>query len=718
MASGSDPLGLVGTTIAEKYAVESVVGEGGFAIVYRATHLLWKRPVALKVFNALAAVAAEERQVLLDDFIQEGALLAELSERSAAICQARDVGMLTSPRGQAIPYMVLEWLEGRSLESLLEMERAGGRPLRSLDEAIHLLEPIADALALAHKKGIAHRDVKPANVFVLEDTHGAIVGVKLLDFGIAKVVQGAQKMGFGKTAGHITSFTPLYGAPEQFNRSHGATGPWTDVFALALVVAEVVGGRVPMLGDDLVQLGFASANPAVRPTPRVLGVATTDDVEAVFLKAVAVKPEERFQTVGEMWSLLRERVLGSAAPSSRALAGESSSRMPHHAPQAASAASAYGATDTLVAQGSRTTLDPAPPSPTSHASPAPAAGKRSRAVPLVAGLVVLGVAAGAFALSRGGAPPSPRAPLPTSSAVAPVASAAPVASGAAPASSAASDLTAGKCPKGMAYIPAGDFFMGSDDDAAEKDEKPAHKVRLGAYCLDVTEVTVAAYHQCSDRSACLRAGKENRWPGITPLQRKTYDPLCNENDPVAKANHPINCVDHAQSEVFCKDRGARLPTEAEWELAARGPEQRLYPWGDDAPSAKLLNACGSECQAWKKQHPDPNDDAPASMYDDDDGFFATSPVGSFPKGASKYGLQDIVGNVWEWVSDFYGPYTPAKDMQVDPAGPKKGKSRVLRGGAWNGADKSWVKPAYRFAASPDSRGYAFGFRCAKSVDVP
>src|SRR6202021_2442383 len=107
-----DTLELIGTTIAEKYAVESVVGEGGFAVVYRATHLLWKRPVAVKIFKALGDVSAEHRGRLLEEFIREGALLADLSERSAAIVQARDVGMLTTRKGEQVPYMVLEGLQG------------------------------------------------------------------------------------------------------------------------------------------------------------------------------------------------------------------------------------------------------------------------------------------------------------------------------------------------------------------------------------------------------------------------------------------------------------------------------------------------------------------------------------------------------------------------------------------------------------------------------
>src|SRR5438270_6468222 len=130
-----DPLKLVGVTVAEKYAIESVVGQGGFAIVYRATHTLWKRPVAVKVFKALGDVAEDQRQKLLDDFIQEGALLADLSERSTAIVQARDVGSLTTPKGDVVPYMVLEWLEGKTLEEVLEKECKEHAPLRSLDQA-------------------------------------------------------------------------------------------------------------------------------------------------------------------------------------------------------------------------------------------------------------------------------------------------------------------------------------------------------------------------------------------------------------------------------------------------------------------------------------------------------------------------------------------------------------------------------------------------------
>ena len=147
MATG-DTLKLIGRTIADKYAVESVVGEGGFATVYKATHLIWKRPVALKVFKALTDFSDKDRQKLLDEFIQEGALLADLSTRTAAIVQARDIGMLDGEGASGVPFMVLEWLEGATLEAVLADEKARGLALRSAAEVVHLLDPAAEALAL------------------------------------------------------------------------------------------------------------------------------------------------------------------------------------------------------------------------------------------------------------------------------------------------------------------------------------------------------------------------------------------------------------------------------------------------------------------------------------------------------------------------------------------------------------------------------------------
>src|SRR5262249_47940160 len=137
------------------------------------------------------------------------------------------------------------------------------------------------------------------------------------------------------------------------------------------------------------------------------------------------------------------------------------------------------------------------------------------------------------------------------------------------------------------------------------------------------------------------------------------------------------------------------------------------PWGDDPPtSGVFLNACGKECVAWGRKHPDP-DNPLTAMYPVDDGFANTAPVGSFPKGASPFGLQDVVGNVWEWVSDWYAPY--AAEGATDPIGPTSGTERVLRGGAWNGSDPAWVRPSYRFKLDPKLRSHGIGMRCARSL---
>jgi len=663
---GADTLGLIGTTIAEKYAIESVVGEGGFATVYRAQHLLWKRAVAVKVFTALGDVAPEERPRLLEEFIQEGRLLAELSERSSAIVQARDVGMLTTPDGGHVPYMVLEWLEGRSLEGVLHEERRAGIPLRTLEQTIKLVEPAAEALAIAHRQGIAHRDVKPANIFIVGDARGEHT-TKLLDFGIAKVVQDAQKMGFAKTAGIITAFTPSYGAPEQFNRAYGATGPWTDVFALGLVLVELLVGREPFVGETLVQLAYAAMDTKSRPTPRRFGVPISAEAEAVFQKALAVSPAERFQTVGDLWSALRSVALGSLA--------------------------------TQMQTGPRTGpgLGPSPNMPT-QLPPVPVReSSKTGVVFVIAAVVAVAFAGGGLLAMRHFQMRKP-----------------PVAVGSA--SVPAAVVGAPACPPGMKRIPGGEFFMGADQIDAEPNEKPPHKVKLAPYCLDEREVTVAKYKACSDRGGCLRAGRENVWPGITEQQKRTYDPLCNANDTADRLEHPVNCIDWDQARLFCEAEDARLPTEAEWEFAARGSDGRIYPWGDAPPNATLLNACGSECVAWMKLHPDP-DQAPAAMYEQNDGFPTTAPVGSFPKGASQYGILDIAGNVWEWVGDWYAVYDPtsASKTTSSPPGPASGDMRVIRGGAWNGAMPAWVRPSWRFSAPPRYRTHGIGFRCAKTL---
>jgi formylglycine-generating enzyme required for sulfatase activity len=236
-----------------------------------------------------------------------------------------------------------------------------------------------------------------------------------------------------------------------------------------------------------------------------------------------------------------------------------------------------------------------------------------------------------------------------------------------------------------------------------------HNVTLSPFCIDVYEVTTEDYKSCSDNGECKRAGTTNDWDGIEDSERRSFDPLCNARDPQGRGRHPVNCVDWEMATTYCKAHAKRLPTEAEWEFAARGSDGRKYPWGDEEPGPTLLNACGKECVDWGRK----NRVETKAMFSADDGWATTAPVGSFPRGASRYGLQDVVGNVWEWVSDWYAEY-PRSEL-VDPAGPAAGDERVIRGGAWNGGYPAWVRPTFRYKDVPAKRSYGIGFRCAASL---
>ena len=651
------------------------------------------------MFKALDAASGEERQKLTDDLIREASLLAELSEKTASICQARDLGMLTTPAGQALPYMVLEWLEGQTLSAMLVGEQAAGLPPRSLAAAAALLDPIAEALAVAHVRGIAHRDVKPANVFISTDAEGKTLSVKLLDFGIAKVVQDAQRTGgaFNRTEGLVTAFTPSYGAPEQFSRKFGATGPWTDVFALALVMVECSAGRRIVQSADIIDMAKMATDTHRRPTPRNFGIATSDATEAVFARALAVQPADRFPTAGAFWIALL-KTLGME-PSRGVLAAVDTQQQDLFAGIAAA----------VTAPAPPGGISPSSLGPKARVSNLPQAMPRASGPRVLAAIVGVGVLSAIgvyFGMQHDRRERASVAPPESGSAAAPPAvAAAPSASAPAVAKAPSSAGAASTCPDGMVLIPGGEFFMGSDDDSDA--EKPAHHVELAPYCIDLYEVTTGRYVACSDAGKCKRAWKTNEWPDIGKQEREVYDPLCSVRDATLQAEHPIVCVDWEMASTFCHSiTGGRLPTEAEWEFAARGPDGRRYPWGDEPPSPAYLNACGAECVEWAKTMKVPL----VAMYKGDDGWPNTAQVGSFPRGRSRFGLFDVAGNVWEWVADWHGAYT--KDSQKNPTGPAAGKTKVIRGGAWNGSMDGWVRPTFRFTNAPENRSYGIGFRCA------
>jgi len=261
----------------------------------------------------------------------------------------------------------------------------------------------------------------------------------------------------------------------------------------------------------------------------------------------------------------------------------------------------------------------------------------------------------------------------------------------------------------MVYVPEGEFKMGSNYEEtayARKlcreyygkdwpavctaanfgDESPAHIVTLSSYWIDQTEVTNGQYQKCEQASVC-KLPKDTSSPYYHPA---------NYGDP-EYADYPVTWVTRDQAGDYCNWAGGRLPTEAEWEYAARGPESWLFPWGNSFDGTRL-NYCDANCDGG------PNDPTV------DDGYADTAPVGSFPSGTSWVGALDMAGNVREWVADWYGPYTA--DPQVDPTGPASGKATVPHGGSW--LDLPFlIRSANRGGDPPDYSRHNVGFRCVK-----
>jgi serine/threonine-protein kinase len=299
----ADSLALEGTLVDGRYLVECAVGRGGFGIVYRARHLRFEAPVALKILKPEHTTRRGDRDDVVARFNAEGRLLFELGRQHPGFVQVLEAGSIEM-RGSIAPYLVLEWLEGCSLSDALRTRQKLKAEPFSLLEAIEFVDDAADALAFAHASAVVHRDIKPSNVWL------GPTGSKLLDLGIAKVISDAvspderhQDSAFGRTP-----FTPAYAAPEQWDRRFGATGPHTDVYSLALVLVELLAGRRALDGENSSQLMAACLNLRFRPTPRSLGVEVSEDTEATFARALTIDPRLRYPDAGSFWNALRAEV--------------------------------------------------------------------------------------------------------------------------------------------------------------------------------------------------------------------------------------------------------------------------------------------------------------------------------------------------------------------------------------------------------------------------
>ena len=267
-------------------------------------------------------------------------------------------------------------------------------------------------------------------------------------------------------------------------------------------------------------------------------------------------------------------------------------------------------------------------------------------------------------------------------------------------------------PEGMVFVRAGEFIMGSPEGEGLDNEHPQRTVYLDAFYISKYEVTNEQFSQFVDATGYTTdaetAGWGWAWTGEDWEEVEGADwrhPSGPGSSIEGKMDHPVVQVSWNDADAYCQWAGVRLPTEAEWEKAARGAYGREYPWGNSAPDGSKLNYCDVNCElAWKDSSVD-------------DGYTDTAPVGHYEAGKSPYGAYDMAGNVWEWVADWYDPEYYSKAPDRNPQGPDSEERRVVRGGSWSGYQGD-ARCADRYGGAPDVRISYFGFRVAASPGSP
>jgi serine/threonine protein kinase len=633
---------LIGHSLGRYHILEKL-GEGGMAVVYKAYDTRLDIQVAVKIIR-MENITFGALDRTLKRFEREAKALARLTHPN--IVKVTDYGEY-----EGKPYLVMPLLSGGNLKN-----RLNGKPMPWQD-AMQTLIPIADALGYAHKHDIIHRDVKPANILITENGQ-----LMLADFGVAKMLDFEETTELTGTGVGIG--TPEYMAPEQ--GSSKTIDHRADIYSLGVVFYEMLTGRKPYTADTPLAVLIKRASEPL-PRPKLFVANLPQAVENIVLKALAKDPKDRYQTMGEF---------------AKALEGMS--------PEKAGVKKIAVPKPKVVV----------PPKPKEVSIPKPRAEFKfpafSRKAAIIVGVILLGTGLVAMALSEMKSMPAALFPTKATSQT-PLPEATPIPS-VTPIPVFTSTLlftaTATSLPdeivdaKGvsMRLVPAGEFTMGADEFSyptpiAQKAEtnlyfyyydifKPIHQVYLDAYYMDKYEVTNAFYKACVEAGACTK-----------PESTIFYD------DPNF-SNHPVVYVNWGAAKAYCEWRGARLPTEAEWEKAARGNDGRMYPWGNGDPAGK------ANFSTWR-----------------------TTEVGSFKDGVSPYGLYDMAGNVFEWVNDWYSETYYKNSPVSNPTGPGSGQERVVRSGGPDSSQNS-IRVFFRSARDPieiGPYGRFLGFRCTWSI---
>jgi len=677
-----------------KYILERRLGEGGMGVVYKAHHKFLKTTRAIKTIKP--DLIGNDTS-FVKRFHQEAMAAAAIGHPN--IIAVLDYGLLQ----EKIPYIVMEFVEGVSLETLI-IDKARFTP----EEALEYMQVITSAVAAAHKHGIVHRDLKPLNIMI--EAGGTVrEQIRILDFGLAKIKSSDLFGSFvaAKTVGIVGS--PAYMAPEQWSGEE--TDRRCDVYSLGIILHEMLTGDVPFKGSNIpsIMKKHLMASPPPLATP---GSGISPEVEKVVHRALEKQPETRTPSVEEFIAELEQAVLHPAPAKPKAkrrsqAKATTGTRRRKTNPIATDDSDSSGArvnVEAVVpvfAQDVNTVQNPVPQSESDIAKlpsslPLPSTKEPELAKASEPAVRKAEESASSEGNGNGNAPPPNKVPIPPRTdqrlpgrvAISQQSLvgnffkkrfAAPVVGGvvllglivlsaflysrkgAEPPGLQVQATSAANTKREMVLIEGGTFLMGSNTSGEE--QKGEHAVTVPSFYLDKYEVTNAEYAEFI---------KDARKPPPVierGVKAEYWQPWNGNNPPSGRERWPVTNVSPKDVELFAawlsKRDGVvyRLPTEEEWEYAARnGSRNSLFPWGN----------------SWEEGRANINQKkSPAE-------------VGSFPLGATLTGIQDMVGNVWEWTS--------SKPRFYDDTIPLVKNARVQRGGSFfekmktdfhNATDRSW-----------------------------
>jgi len=633
----------VGNVIDGKYRIEGRIAAGGMGTVYRATRLLIGDQVAIKLLHR--ELVSDEHAA--ERFRREAQAAARLKHPNAV--SVYDFGVT----GEGLVYLVMELVEG---ESLREIIKARG-PLPAA-EAAEIARQVCAALDEAHGRHVVHRDVKPDNIVVSETARG--LRVKVLDFGVAKL-RDLPVTAITQT-GSIVG-TPHYMSPEQCLGEE--LDHRSDIYSLGIVLYEMLAGVVPFNSPISTAVIIQHVNQPPPPLRLKNGLVTAE-LERVVLHALEKQRDARPQTAVAFAEELTAALNGRTPRRDAALFANDEGEVTREASRNSGSQSAQTEVLRPPAAGG---------GPLGQARPE--TGLRGRpkrtAFKLAAAAALLLAALGGFTLltvwpwqgSEGQGKGATRDGGRNDSA-----SASPEQrsseGGSSPTRGARTTSPARQPPPGMVSVRGGVFTMGSND--GDTYERPAHRVTVSPFYIDQYEVT------CAEYARFLRETDHPRVP----------DGWAGRSCAPDSSRLPVTGVTWDDAVAYARWAGKRLPTEEEWEFAARGTDGRRYPWGEHW-RAGLANA-------------------------DAEGASRNSPVAVGQLGgASPFEVFDMAGNVWEWTASPLAAY-PGGQLRLS----REGDFRVIRGGSWD-SSKQYVTTSYRGYLARTEAKPTTGFRCAKDA---